>query len=78
MCLVQETFLRKTQVSLGDFFSEGIFRLTLKMGVSETLGVIFGALLLLVGIGVAVWFYFIRTPPAVVQGPSCTNDSDCE
>lgn len=47
------------------------------MGIGDTLGVIFAALLILVAIGLSVWYFGFRRPNALAVGASCTKDSDC-
>lgn len=45
------------------------------MGIGDTLGIIFAAILILIAIAVAVWFYVYRRPAGV--GATCSNDNDC-
>ena len=49
----------------------------IKMGVAETLGIIFAAFMILGGIALAVWFYAIRQPTTAVTGKPCTKDAEC-
>lgn len=48
----------------------------MKMGVGETLGLIFAGALILGAIALAVWFYVFRRP-SLVTGRACSKDADC-
>jgi len=58
-------------------FKKNNFYERLKMGIGDTLGVIFAALFILVAIGLGVWYFVFRRPNALAVGASCTKDSDC-